>query len=209
MWSGWDVQTERCLRFWRPGQKISGIFSSKFPTLCWPLQSYPSSGSDCATIKKRKDLYSYGSNTKLDLLSFQFVLFLKRNKMYKEMCFEAESQMSVTEPQPPEGAHLGQESQEGRLSRAFPSISAGCLTVFWWLQQKIPQRGRNISSNAFESPRPGLACQGTYWNHTGAFPPWKMHPASAKFQQGCRSDHPSGESYSNITRLLPQAARLA
>lgn len=88
---------ERCLRFLRSGQKKSGSFLSKYSPLCCPLQSYPSSRSACATIKNQlKDLYLYGSNTKLDLLSFQFVLFLKRNnKTYKEMCFEAASQVSV------------------------------------------------------------------------------------------------------------------
>lgn len=47
-----------------------------------------------------------------------------------------------------------------------------------------------------------------YWNHTGALPPWKMPPTATEYQQEHRSDHLSGEGYSNTARLLSQTARL-
>lgn len=47
------------------------------------------------------------------------------------------------------------------------------------------------------------------WNNSGAFLPWKMHPPFARLQQGHRSAHALGEAYSNATRLLSQAARIA
>lgn len=48
-----------------------------------------------------------------------------------------------------------------------------------------------------------------YWNVSGAFPPWKMHPASAKFQQGQGVLILQVKFYVSVTRLLPQAARVA
>lgn len=91
------------------------------PPSHWLLQSYSSSGSTFGTLKSQlKDLFLYCSSTKLGFLSFHFVLFLRRNKMDKEMCFEAVSQMSIYRVPASWGNKLGLGITGKMTVKSFP-----------------------------------------------------------------------------------------
>lgn len=127
------------------------------------------------------------------------------------MCFEAACQMSVYRVPAAWGSTFGLGITGRKAVKSFPIDNhRGPHCVLMAPAKDSLKRQKQFCQMILNLQGLVWVVKGDpYWNHSGAFPPWKMYPTSAKFRQGHRSDHPPGEGYRNITRLLPQAARLA